>query len=1831
MPHRKRGGSVGAVAAEPSQGASSAEQPTVASAEGSSAPSSSTAEEQEPADQADSGDSPAKGTPTAALQAQDDSSSASDGSSSPPSRAASEFNISQDISKLVFGVTSGGVTKEYDLSSADGENSADLTKDWPDGIDRTADYTLNLTIDIQKTLAQAGTEKGSNGYYTVASGDSFTMNVSGLLRENASFSGRLQDTTAAWGSSHDGVGDYEIHDGKLTLSFDDGYLAEKQGEILRAVLQFAGGFNLDDQTTDEFTTDVGIGNVTIHTKFPALEIVRNLSIEKSGDTYGETDGGRVSQSTPSYPRANSANVDSDGYLTYTVKVTAQQDNTFKLTNVKVTDLFDDASKVDLSTMKLVSVTKDGSSYSTSSAVPLYDASGNVNGWNIGDLAVGESATVTYKVKISKDGLTSAVDVAKAKNPSTDASDARTIKNTASAVADDTDAVTDDYATTVANCITVNKHTDSYDGATQTEYFTITVLAPASNRYTEHNVPVHDYFSSGALDAKYYKESGVKSMTVTHSDGSTEDLTWGNYSHPNSTSWYATIPEMRPGDVVKIVSYTTVNDSYWTHQAANGYVGNTAKTYNHVYVGNLGENGLYASDLNRTYDYTSFILAKAMLAKNQPSVNANGTVSWAIVGNEAGKSATPVDVGGKTLVDQLGADQVFDDGTARVTFYNQDGSVAGSDSIPLTAGSTSFTYTIPEQYGTCGYRIAYTARISDWDTYVGPSKTYSNYVGYLDGSWGYTGVTYERPRVAAMDKVFVQQADDWSQWRTSIYSDLQAGDTYTDTSREGVSYMYFTPEDLADITLTIDGIAVDPSLYRIEPTSGSSSEDGQYNSYTITFTGDVGVSEDGAQVTPSKAHPLVVDYKAHMLNPPADATRNYHNDATLTAGNVTDTDYDYCRRANRYEVRKSVQSSSNGTVSWFVKANYYGYSAQPDGTCTITDTLPAGLQYVSAHVVDRTDRGQIDSITPVANDDGTTTLTIKASGLQHDEVSKNHPSDNNNDKEFHFVITTKITDPDYLYGTTAKQFDFTNTVSLNDRYGNPKSSTATAQVQHVGMQKDMVYTTATAPYANFSIVGNQDGADLNPDGDTVDVVDRLSASLALDVKSFSVVNAVTGTSLPFTLDTSKFASDHEVTVSVPDGTPVKITYRAQVSGLKGESVQVENSAWWKGHDSEGQKVQVSKTVDVLNGQGQAESVPMVWLSKCSATDASALGGASFKLERYSAADGWTLVRDGITTTADDSVPGIQVGGLNLDVLYRLIETAAPSGYALDQTPYYFVLGKTAGENVEYPDDFGDTSVLKGPAGIVVTAYDEPYVPVSFEKMSSDGVRLADATLQVLSEDGSVAQAKTAADADATQDAEFASSADGTTVFYLAPGAYKLHEKTPPSGYRAAGDIAFTVSGNGEVTMGDQQVSVVTMSDESRQTSISVTKVWRDGDDADGVRPGSVTAGLFADYGDGAGTVDTGNRVQVSAAGPDGRAGTDDDWTAAFEGLDVMRAGKPVAYSVREIDASGAAVADGGAVDGHYAAAVSGDAEHGFAIVNTDTDSVEVRGAKTWDDAGDQDGVRPDSVTVRLHASNAIEPLASKTVTAADAESSDPDTWSYSFGELPKFDAQTGERIVYTVTEDAVDGYSSSTIDGLSWKNTHEPGKTSVTVTKVWRDGDDADGVRPSSVQMQLFGTFTDADGSVRTRPVGDPVSLSADSAWLRTWSSLDVYEPGQAGSRVTYTVKEIDAATGQALESGDQLSDGTYIVSISGDAVKGYVVTNSHEPALKAIDAPGQGSEDGGSSSQGGSAAQTESKVPLTGDGLTIIVAVFAAFGSLMAFGAAVAARRKANGKASERR
>jgi len=113
-------------------------------------------------------------------------------------------------------------------------------------------------------------------------------------------------------------------------------------------------------------------------------------------------------------------------------------------------------------------------------------------------------------------------------------------------------------------------------------------------------------------------------------------------------------------------------------------------------------------------------------------------------------------------------------------------------------------------------------------------------------------------------------------------------------------------------------------------------------------------------------------------------------------------------------------------------------------------------------------------------------------------------------------------------------------------------------------------------------------------------------------------------------------------------------------------------------------------------------------------------------------------------------------------------------------------------------------------------------------------------------------------------------------------------------------------------------------------------------------------------------------------------------------------------------------------------------------------------KVWKDGDNQDGIRPDKVTVRL--------LAGGTDTGKTLELSKDNNWSGSFSGLDK-------GPVYTVSEDTVTGYESAITGtaaaGFTITNSHTPSTVEKTVTKVWNDNENAADTRPASVSVQLY--------------------------------------------------------------------------------------------------------------------------------------------------------------------
>lgn len=95
-----------------------------------------------------------------------------------------------------------------------------------------------------------------------------------------------------------------------------------------------------------------------------------------------------------------------------------------------------------------------------------------------------------------------------------------------------------------------------------------------------------------------------------------------------------------------------------------------------------------------------------------------------------------------------------------------------------------------------------------------------------------------------------------------------------------------------------------------------------------------------------------------------------------------------------------------------------------------------------------------------------------------------------------------------------------------------------------------------------------------------------------------------------------------------------------------------------------------------------------------------------------------------------------------------------------------------------------------------------------------------------------------------------------------------------------------------------------------------------------------------------------------------------------------------------------------------------------FTNTYKPVTSVSGHKTW--VNDTNMTRPQSITVNLYANNQV--VASKVVSEADG-------WNYTFTGLPVND-ENGQKITYTIGEDAIVNYSSK-VEGYDLINTYDP--------------------------------------------------------------------------------------------------------------------------------------------------------------------------------------------------
>ena len=264
----------------------------------------------------------------------------------------------------------------------------------------------------------------------------------------------------------------------------------------------------------------------------------------------------------------------------------------------------------------------------------------------------------------------------------------------------------------------------------------------------------------------------------------------------------------------------------------------------------------------------------------------------------------------------------------------------------------------------------------------------------------------------------------------------------------------------------------------------------------------------------------------------------------------------------------------------------------------------------------------------------------------------------------------------------------------------------------------------------------------------------------------------------------------------------------------------------------------------------------------------------------------------------------------------------------------------------------------------------------------------------------------------------------------------------------------------------------------RTSVAGEKTWDDNNDQAGKRPDKIKVILNK-------TVD-GKTSKVAE-----KEVTKDNWNYEFTNLPKYEGGKEITYSIDEEAVPG------------YEKSIDG-----YNLKNSYTpEVVNAQGTKTWDDANNQDGKRPEKITVELYKK--VGDKQPEKVTTQEVKADKDGNWKYKFENLPKYEG--GKEIKYSVKEVAVEGYTTE-IKDFNITNKHVPEKTSVEGTKTWDDANNQDGKRPGSIKVILNKTV---DG--KTTKVAEK-EVTAKDNWNYAFNDLPKYENGK---EIKYSIDEVD--------------------------------------------------------------------------------------------------------------
>ena len=432
------------------------------------------------------------------------------------------------------------------------------------------------------------------------------------------------------------------------------------------------------------------------------------------------------------------------------------------------------------------------------------------------------------------------------------------------------------------------------------------------------------------------------------------------------------------------------------------------------------------------------------------------------------------------------------------------------------------------------------------------------------------------------------------------------------------------------------------------------------------------------------------------------------------------------------------------VDWTVYANrqkgaageYYGAGKLNSAPLNIIDALPSGMSYVAGSAKYTLVRNPYDKHTGIGR------------GNEAEMVVDDQPLDTGNvrsdDNTVTFSIpTTRLENyagyAKLTYKTAVKRGELdvsknevklTNSASAESGDKKFDSGSGTVTIKNNVLLKTGSQV-ANSNRIKYTILVNESALDLKNDSDFLELVDVMDAKCALVPSSVKVYqHKDEGWNLlgsdEYTVGAETIKDDSgaactKMTLSVPDGSHLKVQYEVIPAGNAGETVSLTNkaslTAVWDGEEVHSKEWEIQKASGSAGGNGYGVTVTKVDKSDITKK----LSGAKFALYKVDMNKALTAGVNAAKTvfqevSTDDSGTatfGTADQKMEAYALYCLEEIQAPEGYNVIDRPMWIML---KGQNEQqYQEALAKVEALKQADAAVgaptantdITVYDAPY--------------------------------------------------------------------------------------------------------------------------------------------------------------------------------------------------------------------------------------------------------------------------------------------------------------------------------------------------------------------------------------------------------------------------------------------------------------------------------------------------------------------------------------------